>query len=34
MKITQIHTNKPQSLYFEIFTQKTEEDFKTLEERT
>lgn len=28
MKITQIHTNKPQSLSFEIFPPKKEEDLK------
>ena len=32
MKITQIHTNKPQSLSFEIFPPKKEEDFKNIDE--
>lgn len=32
MKITQIHTNKPQSLSFEIFPPKKEEDIKNIDE--
>ena len=32
MKITQIHTNKPQSLSFEIFPPKKEEDVKNIDE--